>query len=203
MHPISACRRASPLSTPRFQDIFVDASLKVDRAGIGVNYHTRREFEKYSLVRRPDRRPDSNHAELAAIFVALLHSRGSRKTRIFTDSQTSIGLIREGTLDPRFAVLVGCSRWLLAESGETLLFKVKGHSGVPGNELAHRLATMGRRGGAIVLPDYLIGQAKCRDRLIPALIDECSCLNQWQIESFKRTQAGRFRQGDSTSTGRP
>jgi ribonuclease HI len=181
-----------PLSTPRLQDIFVDASLKVDRAGIGINYHTRQEFEKYSLVRRPDRRPDSNHAELAAIFVALLHSRGSGKTRVFTDSQTSIDLIRKGTLDPRFAVLVGCSRWLLAESEETLLFKVKGHSGVPGNEVAHRLAAMGRRDGAIVLPDYLIGRAECRDRLIPALIDECSRLNQWQIESFKRTQAGRL-----------
>lgn len=174
---------ALPVAYARFHDIFTDASVKGGRAGIGINYHTRHELERYSLVRRPDRRPDSNHAELAAIFIAMLHSQEGCKNRIFTDSQASMDMIHGGTLDPRFSVLVRCSRWMLVERSNLLLFKVKGHSGVAGNEMAHCIAASGRRSKSIILPDLLMEDPVLRDHSIPGLIEECSRLNHWSIES--------------------
>lgn len=163
------------------QKIFVDASVKEGRVGIGLNHETLRMVENYRVVNMQKHRADSNQGELAAIFVAMLDMQ---RSHIYTDSQTAINLIRRGTLDPRFHSLVSCSRWMMQRNQELRLLKCKGHAGVPGNELADKLAAAGRSSGRdVVLPDVLMqGRLLRRDNMIADVIDECLQVNQWRFE---------------------
>lgn len=187
-----ACR-ALPI-----QRVFTDASVKEGRIGIGINHQTRRMIEKYNIVCHPKRRPDSNHAELAAIFVALID--GHPAAHIFSDSQSALTMIRNGTADPRFDVLVRCSRWMLRKNDGVRLLKVKAHAGIAGNELAHNLAAAGRDGTQIVLPDVLVKQERLRECMIADVINDCVNINQWHIEApttlhncARPSAAGRLR----------
>jgi ribonuclease HI len=92
--------------------MYTNASVKGAHAGIGINYSSMRRHECYSLPRLKNFRQDNNHAELAAIFVAILRNLDDFEAKLFTNSETCIHLLHQGLQHKRFCVLVACTRWL-------------------------------------------------------------------------------------------
>lgn len=107
---IAKCLRPAFLGKTRV--MYTDASVKGAHAGIGINYSSMRRHECYSLPRLENVRQDNNHAERAAIFVAILRTSDDFDAKLFTDSETCIRLLHRGWQHKRFCVLVACTRWI-------------------------------------------------------------------------------------------
>jgi len=84
----------------------------------------------------------NNIAELEAIRVGLEAVKNREKpVRIFTDSKYAFGLLTQGWKAKKNPELVAEIRELLTAFNDVRFYKVKGHSGDPGNERADQLAT--------------------------------------------------------------
>ena len=97
----------------------------------------------------------NNHAELSAIWRALtLAPDLLRPLTIYSDSQYAIGCASNEKWKPRVNLaLIERIRKIVQRRGECVSFlHVKGHAGVPGNELADRLASQGRLQGGCHSP---------------------------------------------------
>jgi ribonuclease HI len=133
--------------------IFTDASLK-KKAGIGIYYQNptiQIPIQKYYYI---DGKKDINRAELAAIYVGLLlyplvaHAPLVTHIDLFSDSITAINLIEDRTYNAKFDMLVQCIRYLSSKkySNTKIIYtKVKAHSGIKENDIAHYLARCGAR----------------------------------------------------------
>lgn len=108
-------------------------------SGIGVvmtyNGHER-EISKYIGM------ATNNIAELTAVQAALQSlKRTDLPVRIYTDSSYVCGLLISGWKAQKNVTLVGAIKALMTRFTDLKIIKVKGHSGIPGNEKADALAT--------------------------------------------------------------
>jgi ribonuclease HI len=180
---VAACLRPAFLGNTR--SVYTDGSVKGAHAGIGINYSTMRCHECYSLPRLETMRQDNNHAELAAIFVAILRTSDDFHAKLYTDSETCIRLLHQGSQHKRFRALVACTRWLQENRRIPVsIRKVKAHSGNRGNDMADALAEAGRTRPPIILPDVLWPNKDLSNSIIPGLINECVYLNTWNLQSY-------------------
>ena len=84
----------------------------------------------------------NNIAELTAIETALLEvKRTDLPIRIYTDSSYACGLLINGWKAKKNGLLINSIRQLMIRFNDLKIIKVKGHSGLPGNEKADQLAT--------------------------------------------------------------
>ncbi len=84
----------------------------------------------------------NNIAELTAIETALQEiKRTDLPVRIYTDSSYACGLLINGWKAKKNIALVNSIRQLMTKFTDLKIIKVKGHSGVDGNEKADQLAT--------------------------------------------------------------
>lgn len=109
-------------------------------SGIGV-------FMRYGTHEREISRyignSTNNIAELTAIETALLEmKRRDLPVRIYTDSSYACGLLINGWKAKKNISLVDSIRQLMTKFKDLKIIKVKGHSGLEGNEKADQLATM-------------------------------------------------------------
>lgn len=153
--------------------IFTDASL-IKKAGIGIYYaapHIQNPIKKHYYI---DGKKDINRAELSAIYAGLLlypttqlaqlatHGKPAhpapQQLGIFSDSITAINLIEDKTYNRKFDTLVQCIRYLSSKkykNSKLIYTKVKAHSGIIENDIAHYLARCGARCGAHCENPYL------------------------------------------------
>jgi len=108
-------------------------------SGIGV-------FMRYGTHEREISRyignSTNNIAELTAIETALLEmKRRDLPVRIYTDSSYACGLLINGWKAKKNISLVNSIRELMTKFKDLKIIKVKGHSGLNGNEKADQLAT--------------------------------------------------------------
>ena len=108
-------------------------------SGIGV-------FMRYGTHEREISRyigdSTNNIAELTAIETALLEmKRRDLPVRIYTDSSYACGLLINGWKAKKNLSLVNSIKQLMTKFKDLKIIKVKGHSGLEGNEKADRLAT--------------------------------------------------------------
>lgn len=113
-------------------------------AGIGVCVYTP---ESVKMVAENIGKGTNNRAELCAIWCALRSfPHTSQKIKIFTDSEYAIGALTHEWARNKNGVLIGNIRKDLWYRGEHVAFEhVDGHTGVEGNEVADKLATIGRK----------------------------------------------------------
>jgi ribonuclease HI len=108
-------------------------------SGIGVFMRYRdneREISKYIG------NATNNIAELGAIETALSEmKRTDLPVRLYTDSSYACGLLVNGWNAKKNIDLVNRIRQLMAKFSDLKIIKVKGHSGLAGNERADQLAT--------------------------------------------------------------
>jgi len=108
-------------------------------SGIGVvMYYAghEREISKYIGM------ATNNIAELTAVQAALQSlKRTDLPVRIYTDSSYVCGLLISGWKAQKNRALVGAIKELMTRFKDLKIIKVKGHSGIPGNEKADTLAT--------------------------------------------------------------
>jgi ribonuclease HI len=84
----------------------------------------------------------NNIAELTAIETALKEvKRTDLPIRIYTDSSYACGLLINGWKAKKNILLTNSIRQLMTTFNDLKIIKVKGHSGLPGNEKADQLAT--------------------------------------------------------------
>ena len=147
--------------------IFTDASL-IKKAGIGIYYaapHIQNPIKKHYYI---DGKKDINRAELSAIYAGLLLYPSKPTPQpaqlaqlaqlaqiaqiaqlgIFSDSITAINLIEDKTYNKKFDTLVQCIRYLSSKkykNSKLIYTKVKAHSGIIENDIAHYLARCGAR----------------------------------------------------------
>lgn len=108
-------------------------------SGIGV-------FMRYGTHEREISRyignSTNNIAELTAIETALQEiKRTDLPIRIYTDSSYACGLLINGWKAKKNVSLVNSIRQLMTRFADLKIIKVKGHSGLDGNEKADQLAT--------------------------------------------------------------
>jgi ribonuclease HI len=141
--------------------IFTDASL-IKKAGIGIYYsaaHIQTPVKKHYYI---DGKKDINRAELSAIYAGLLlypttplaslasHTPHTPLAQLdlFSDSITAINLIEDKTYNKKFNTLVQCIRYVSSKkykNSKLIYTKVKAHSGIKENDIAHYLARCGAR----------------------------------------------------------
>jgi len=174
--------------------IFTDASL-IKKAGIGIYYQTATiqipiqiPIQKYYYI---DGKKDINRAELAAIYAGLLLYPPVQMEKptplshidLFSDSITAINLIEDRTYNAKFDTLVQCIRYLSSKkySNTNIIYtKVKAHSGIKENDIAHYLARCGadRTGDAnpqiFYIPDahVLNSKSNSKTKISNATIEE-------------------------------
>ncbi len=84
----------------------------------------------------------NNIAELTAIETALLElKRTDLPIRIYTDSSYACGLLINGWKAKKNVLLINSIKKLITKFKDLKIIKVKGHSGISGNEKADQLAT--------------------------------------------------------------
>ncbi len=84
----------------------------------------------------------NNIAELKAIEKALLElKRHNLPVRIYTDSSYSLGVLTKGWKAKKNVDLINNVKDLIYKFEDLEFIKVKGHSGLEGNEIADKLAT--------------------------------------------------------------
>ena len=84
----------------------------------------------------------NNIAELEAIKTGLLEIKNRKlPVKIFTDSSYAYGVLSLGWKTRKNIDLVRSIKKLISTFSELTIFKVKGHAGLEGNEIANRLAT--------------------------------------------------------------
>lgn len=88
---------------------------------------------------------DVNTAELSAIYVGLLINPSNQHINVYSDSITAINLLENKLHNTKFNTIVSCIKYvsILKYKNNVNYVKVKGHSGVYGNEMAHHLARSG------------------------------------------------------------
>ncbi|RJP87115.1 MAG: ribonuclease HI [Desulfobacteraceae bacterium] len=108
-------------------------------SGIGVlmQYGDKeREISKYIGI------ATNNIAELTAVQTALMSlKRNDLPVRIYTDSSYVCGLLISGWKAQKNVALVQAIKELMTRFTNLKILKVKGHSGIKGNEKADQLAT--------------------------------------------------------------
>ncbi len=83
----------------------------------------------------------NNIAELEAIKAGLMEIKNKKlPVRVFTDSSYALGLLSLGWKAKKNVALVQEIQKILATFRDVKLIKVKGHAGIPENEIADRLA---------------------------------------------------------------
>jgi ribonuclease HI len=97
---------------------------------------------EYSFI--IDGKKDINRAELAAIYVGLLISPRLENLEVLSDSCTALDLLNSDKIN-KYCKLVDCIKHVsYAKFNDCIRYtKVKSHSGVIGNEIAHNLARLG------------------------------------------------------------
>ncbi len=84
----------------------------------------------------------NNIAELTAIKIALIEiKRPDLPIRLYTDSSYALGLLINGWKAKKNISLVHSIKQLIPKFKDLKIIKVKGHSGIDGNEKADQLAT--------------------------------------------------------------
>lgn len=141
--------------------LYTDASLKT-KIGIG-GYAP--GYTSYSFV--IDGKKDINRAELAAIYAGMLLVPYDR-LHVVTDSITAIELLNKKQSHNKYQSLVDCMLYVCDKKfgGRVDYKKVKGHSGVFGNEVADMMAGVASSSGAraFIMPD--MDKNKCTSDLV-------------------------------------
>ena len=143
---------------------FVDGSVQPDgTCGFSVFYHSGHPLNVHGRFEPEPSAPDSNLAELVALFWVLVqHPRGQHLT-VFSDSAHALRCVQPLAESPgtgarqnqpasrlvddvRWASIVRLIWWVLRlRTAQTVLVKVPGHKGVRHNETADALAQRGAR----------------------------------------------------------
>jgi ribonuclease HI len=167
------------LKCKKNSEIYTDASLmNKNKMSIGIwsqHYNIRSSYKLKGY-------PDSNRAELGAIFCAMLYIRNKKEdTYILTDSQTSLGLINEQKYcKEKFKILVDSIKYIKTNLKTNIFFsKVKAHSENIGNRHADYLAKQGNINKNVqifILPDDIINK-KYKSEDIGDIIDKITKIN--------------------------
>jgi len=130
-----------PHDTPDIIHIFTDGASSGNPGPSGIGVFLRyNEHEK--KISRYIGHGTNNIAELEAIKTGLLEIKNRKlPIQLYTDSSYALGLLTDGWKPKKNLELVKSIRVLLKSFSKLSLIKVKGHSGIPGNEMADELAT--------------------------------------------------------------
>jgi ribonuclease HI len=134
--------RDPPDSTdPNCIQIYADGASSGNPGPSGIGVLLRyREHEKE--ISRNIGMGTNNIAELEAIRTGLLEIKNpDLPVRVYTDSGYAYGLLRLGWKARKNTELVNNIRMLMKQFKNLTFIKVKGHSGIEGNERADKLAT--------------------------------------------------------------
>jgi ribonuclease HI len=129
-------------------NVFTDASIYLNKIGIGIFYGIEKSFRINGLV-------DINRAELGAIYASLCIINRDIPLKIHTDSLCCIQMIeKQIKINRKYWDLMDSINLLKKEREKVVFQKVKSHSGIYGNEVADRLARLGTYSKiTIKLPD--------------------------------------------------
>ena len=162
--------------------LYTDASIR-SKVGIG-GFHTHNNLMySYKILGKKD----INRAELAAVYAGLLIAPNMEVLEVLSDSHTSLSLIWGHQTHTRYATLVNCIRYVAHKKfgGHVYFDKVKGHSGVPGNELAHNLARVGTEMNQVFhMPDLYEKKRGTWSRCVDDIVEENATLNGIDIREW-------------------
>jgi ribonuclease HI len=156
--------------------LYTDASIR-QTVGIG-GIHGSKMVYAYLI----DGQKDINRAELAAIYVGLLTAPLSRRIQVLSDSETAINLLNGKKYHKRFSVLVECIRFVArVRFNDSVIFtKIKGHTGIYGNDVAHRLSRIGTQ------PFYMPDEQKGANLMyVEALVHSNVQKNRLSLSMYK------------------
>ena len=137
-----------------WQDTYTDASLRHHRVGLGVCWRAKAATEQRSRHGRQERVSaraldtivDVNHAEMLALLLAVQLTPEDVALHLHTDSACCLSMLRKSPkrVKPKYSQLLDELQHAVHDRDACTLFsKVRAHAGVPGNELADRLAKQG------------------------------------------------------------
>ncbi len=127
--------------TPGIIHIFTDGASSGNPGPSGIGVFLRyNEHEK--KISRYIGHGTNNIAELEAIKTGLMEIKNKKlPIRLYTDSSYALGLLTKCWKPKKNQELVSSLREIVASFPNLMLIKVKGHSGIHGNEMADELAT--------------------------------------------------------------
>lgn len=158
-------------------ELYTDASIRYNKMAIGI-------WSKYYNMNtslKLEGSIDSNRGELAAIFAAMLY-HNNKELIIFTDSQTSIDLIKgDITCHNKYDIINDSIIFLINNwKGNYIKFlKVKSHSKNIGNDFADKLAKFGTINNiqTFILPDDIIDSIDYNNKDIGDIVYTIKKLN--------------------------